>query len=116
LVLKALLVDAQSFINMNLAIEKLQKIAAREKAYEYWIYGICFNFVRFYKDRLSLEPGMGRAIPCDFSSLQIDYLAIAAECTVEHANRRGRHRPHGGRRRTAHISLPLRIHTVPSRR
>lgn len=114
--LKALLIDAQNAIDARMVVERLNKIAAREKSYEYWIYAVCFSFVGFYKDRLSLKFGMGQAVPCDLSTLQIDYLVAAAQSTVEHVRRRDRRRPHGGRRRNSHIVLPLKIHTVPSER
>lgn len=115
--LRALLVDVQIEVNRRLAIERLNKITARQKSYELWIAGICFNFAKFYKENLRMgDVSLGHLVPCDFSTLQIDYLNMASLRTVEYVNRRERHRPHGGRRRSSHVSLPLRVYTVPSAR
>lgn len=114
--LKNLLIDAQNEIETRLTIERLSKLGARRKSFENWIYTVCFNFVGFYKDGLSLQIGKGREVPCDLSVLQIDLFPIAAQSTFDHVNRRDRRRPHGGRRRTTHFSLPLKLHTEPSRR
>ncbi len=114
--LKALLVDAQNAIDVRLAITRINKRSMREKTYEHWIYLVSFHFIRFYKDRLALDPALTGSVPCDLSTLQPDFLLASATTTIEFVGRRERRRPNGGRRRSMNVSLPLRVYTVPSDR
>jgi len=114
--LKALLLDAQNAIDVSLAITRMNKKSMREKTYEHWIYLVSFHFIRFYKDRLALDPAFSDSIPCDLSALHVDLLLASAQTTIEYVGRREGRRPSGGRRKSMNISLPLKIYTVPSDR
>lgn len=104
--LRALLIDAEDHIWNRLRASKREK--SERRYFTDAIYQISYHYVRIYKDKLSLTGvGLGHTVPCDLSVLHSDYLAISVQSTIDYLFRRDRRRPHGGRRRSSNVSLPL---------